>query len=91
MWRRRGRTSRFSGLTSLWTMLMPCRYLRAAARLDTMTEASCSVYLAEDVMASNKSPPCGHAHKKGRVTSSHADKLAQLWAVEGTLMSSITR
>lgn len=44
-------------------MLMPCRYLRAAARLDTMTEASCSVYLAEDVMASNKSPPYAVTHK----------------------------
>lgn len=50
-------TSRFSGLTSLWTMLMLCRYFRAPARLYTMMEASLSVYLAEEVMASNRSPP----------------------------------
>lgn len=43
---------------SLWTMLRLCRYFRAPARLYTMMVASLSVYLAEEVMASNKSPPC---------------------------------
>lgn len=51
-------TSRFSGLMSLWTMFKLCRYFSALARLYTMTLASLSVYLAEEVMASNKSPPC---------------------------------
>lgn len=52
---------------------MPCRYLRAAARLDTMIEASRSVYLAEDVMASNKSPPCADAHKMMSDVKSHRE------------------
>lgn len=50
-------TSRFSGLMSLWTMFMLCRYFRAPARSYTMTLAFLSVYFAEEVMASNKSPP----------------------------------
>ena len=51
-------TSRFSGFTSRCTMFMACRYFRAPARLYTMPLASRSVYLADDVMASNRSPPC---------------------------------
>lgn len=52
------RTSRFSGLISLCTMLRPCRYLRALARLYTMALPSLSVYLVEEVIASKRSPPC---------------------------------
>lgn len=51
------RTSRFSGLISLCTMLRPCRYLRALARLYTMALPSLSVYLVEEVIASKRSPP----------------------------------
>lgn len=58
------RTSRFSGLMSLWTMLMLCRYFRAPARLYTMAVASLSVYFAEEVMASNRSPPCADISKE---------------------------
>lgn len=61
-------TSRFSGLISLCTMLMRCRYLRAPVRLYTMALASLSVYFVEEVMASNKSPPC-EMHKN---TPNHA-------------------
>lgn len=43
---------------SLWTMFKLCKYFSALARLYTMILASLSVYLAEEVMASNKSPPC---------------------------------
>lgn len=50
-------TSRFSGLMSLWTMLRPCRYLTALAKLNSMQPASRSVYLLDEVMASNRSPP----------------------------------
>lgn len=58
-------TSRFSGLISLCTMFMLCRYFRAPARLYTMMLASLSVYLAEEVMASNKSPPCADGRQSG--------------------------
>lgn len=50
-------TSRFSGLMSRWTMLRVWRYLMALARLKSMPLASLSVYLLDDVMASNRSPP----------------------------------
>lgn len=50
-------TRRFSGLMSLCTMLRPCRYLRALARLYTMALPSLSVYLVEEVIASKRSPP----------------------------------
>lgn len=42
---------------SRWTMFIRCRYLMAPARLKTMALASRSLYLVEEVMASNRSPP----------------------------------
>lgn len=50
-------TSKFSGFTSLCIIPIPCRYLRALAKLNTIPLASLSVYLVAKVMASNKSPP----------------------------------
>lgn len=50
-------TSRFSGLMSRCTMFIRCRYLMAPARLYTMALASRSLYLVDEVMASNRSPP----------------------------------
>lgn len=78
---------------SLWTMLMLCRYFSAPARLYTMTEASLSVYLAEEVMASNRSPPCT------KVKARHCDNSQKqircistpLVSIKATLTSSITR
>ncbi len=55
-------TRRFSGLMSRWTMLRPCRYLIALARLYSIPQASRSVYLLEEVMASKRSPPCSCTH-----------------------------
>lgn len=60
-------TSRFSGLMSLWTMLRLWRYLMALARLWSMPLASLSVYLLAEVMASNRSPPCGQDMMDGSV------------------------
>lgn len=51
-------TSRFSGLTSRWTMRRLWRYFRAWTRLLIMLLASLSVYLVDRAMSSNRSPPC---------------------------------
>lgn len=79
-------TSRFSGLMSRWTMLRVWRYLMALARLKSMPLASLSVYLLDDVMASNRSPPwCkwtvhGQNEQKGRITKTNLTQETKWWA-----------
>ncbi len=83
---------------SLWTMLRLCRYFRAPARLYTMTVASLSVYLAKEVIASNKSPPCAIISSRGMRHQTSQTKLGLCiycimppYKPLRTLTSSITR
>lgn len=65
LWRCFKLTSRFSGLTSRWTMRRLWRYLRACTRLLIILLASLSVYLVDRAMSSNRSPPCNtHTHTR---------------------------